>query len=191
MSNIVELEPQLPKPQLNTREFKNHIVYNRLPVTLKINYAEILNETPRTSPRTADIILSCNILNDVPGMPLYELTSSGDIITNDSPIKDSSDVLTDNAKGLTVNLSFPVNRGIIPMGQQAIYVDNTMEFYDILNHILSKKDIIPVDNDKEIRLKINSMGKLLTGSIFSIKCVFSNGSPYLKLVDGGINGDNE
>ena len=76
------------------------------------------------------------------------------------------------------------------MGQPGIFVDNTMEFYDILNSILQNKQMISSNNECEIRLNVKTMKEVLPGSIFRIKAVYSEEGLYIKLV-GGRNGDME
>lgn len=190
MNKSVVLIPQLPRTQLNSYEFKRHLADTETAAVLRINGVKLINHKPIKKPRTADVVLSCKVLSDVERMPLYELTSNGEIISNSSPLIDHSQVLKGNANGLNVNLIFPVNMGVIPMGQPGIFVDNTMEFYDILNSILQNKQMISSNNDCEIRLNVKTMKDILPGSSFSIKAVYSDEGLYIKLV-GGRNGDME
>ncbi len=190
-NSTVVLKPQLPRPQLNLNEFKRHIADNEIPVQLYINSVKLIDKQPQHNPKNAKLVLSCELISDVPGMPLYELTSNGDIITKNKPKLDIDDVIRDNAKGLFVNLVFPVAMGTIPMGQESIFVDNTMEFYDILNNILALKSIVPLGNNCEIRLNVKTMNETLPGTVFWLMGVYSSKNVYLKIVDGGRSGDNE
>jgi len=190
-NSTVVLKPQLPRPQLNLNEFKRHIADNEIPVQLYINSVKLIDKQPQHNPKTAKLVLSCELISDVPGMPLYELTSNGDIITKNKPKLDIDEVIRDNAKGLFVNLVFPVAMGTIPMGQESIFVDNTMEFYDILNNILALKSIVPLGNNCEIRLNVKTMNETLPGTVFWLMGVYSSKNVYLKIVDGGRSGDNE
>ena len=190
MNKAVVLIPQLPRTQLNSHEFKRHLADTETVAALRINGVKLINHKPIKKPRAADVVLSCKVLSDIERMPLYELTNKGEIISNSSPLIDHSQVLKGNANGLNVNLIFPVNMGVIPMGQPGIFVDNTMEFYDILNSILQNKQMISSNNECEIRLNVKAMKEVLPGSIFRIKAVYSDEGLYIKLV-GGRNGDME
>ena len=91
MNKAVVLTPQLPRTQLNSHEFKRHLADTETVAALKINGVKLINHKPIKKPRAADVVLSCKVLSDVEGMPLYELTNKGEIISNSQPIINHSE----------------------------------------------------------------------------------------------------
>lgn len=180
ISDGLELETQLPLPNLNTKELMKHLFETGQVISVKVNGISYEDCKLKSKPLSAVMVLSLNILSDVKDTPINEITSNGDVICRNNESKP----IKQNAKGLNFKMKLPVQIKILEYGKYGVYVDSRFEAYDIINLVLINQDVLPAENSQAIKIRLDVLEKNIIGSVFSIEIVKVNGKKeyYHKVV---------
>ena len=183
ISDGVELENQLPLPNLNTNELMKHLFETGQAVSVQVDGITYEHCKPKHKPTSAVMVLSVVILSDVKDTPINEINSNGDVIYRN----EDNEPPKQNAKGMNFNLKFPVRISILEYGKYGVYVDGSLEVYDIINLVLIKEEVLPGSNTQAIKIRLDVLEKHIIGAVFTIEVVQVNGKKgyYLKIVPGG------
>ena len=182
ISDGLELEEQLPLPNLNTDELMKYLFETGQAVSVKIDGITYRNCKPKHKPQTAYMVLSFTILSDLKDTPIKEITSNGDIICRN----DDGKTQRSNAKGLNFKMKFLVQIKKMEYGKYGVYVDGSSEAYDIINQALIERMMLPGNNSQAIKIRLDVLEKHILGVVLAIEVVQVNGRKgyHLRILKG-------